>query len=211
MQTNYDFCLSEVLKSEGGYTNDPNDAGGPTNYGITLKDYQAYVKKTGTATDVKNMTVAQAKNIYKSKYWNAVNGDNLPSGVDYTVFDYGVNSGVSRANRIYAQFKTLKPEDIINKINDERLTFLHGIRGGSDWTHFGKGWASRVSRVRNDSLRLAKSIGSTAAAASGGAVVAGGAAMAATPHTYWPFIAAGVGAVMIIACFVYLIHEYNKS
>ena len=92
--TNYNYALEQVLLSEGGYTNDPRDPGGPTNFGITIYDYRAYINHAGTATDVKNMTKAQAAAIYKSKYWDAVNGDNLPSGVDYCVSDYGVlNSG----------------------------------------------------------------------------------------------------------------------
>lgn len=208
MKSNYQFCLTEVLKSEGGYTNDPRDPGGPTNFGITLVDYRMYIKKTGTATDVKNMTKAQAMAIYKAKYWNAVNGDSLPSGVDYTVFDYGVNSGVTRANRVYKQFANLKPVDCINKINDERLNFLHGLK---TWPTFGKGWSSRVSRVRADSLKLASSVGGAASAAAGGAIVAGGTAMATTPHHYWPWIISGMAAVAVISGVIYLVHEYNKG
>src|SRR6266700_411770 len=100
MKNNYDDCLARVLKSEGGYTNDPRDPGGPTNFGITIADYRSYINRNATASDVRRMKIDQAKTIYKSKYWDKVNGDNLPSGVDYTVFDYGVNSGINRANRV---------------------------------------------------------------------------------------------------------------
>lgn len=152
MQSNYNYSLQQVLKSEGGYTNDPKDPGGPTNYGITIADYRMYVNKNGTANDVKNMHLADAQSIYRSKYWNKVNGDKLPSGVDYCVFDYGVNSGVSRANKIYAQLKTNDPVKTINAICDERLRFLQSLR---TWSHFGKGWGSRVASVRQNSLKLA--------------------------------------------------------
>lgn len=42
------------------------------------------------------MKVDEAKSIYRSKYWNAMRGDELPTGVDYCVFDYAVNSGTGR-------------------------------------------------------------------------------------------------------------------
>ena len=43
MKSNYNDCLTRLLKDEGGYTNNPNDSGGPTNYGITLADYRKYI------------------------------------------------------------------------------------------------------------------------------------------------------------------------
>lgn len=150
---NFSDILDKVLVSEGGYGYDPVDPGGPTKYGITIYDVRSYVKKNATSLDVKNLTLAQAKEIYKSKYWDKVNGDALPSGVDYTVFDYGVNSGVSRANRVYSRLKTDSPISTINAVNDERMAFLHSLR---TWPHFGRGWKSRVDSVRQYSLQLAK-------------------------------------------------------
>lgn len=189
MKQNYDFCLKEVLKSEGGYTNDPRDPGGPTNFGITLADYRAYINRSGTAVDVKNMTIDQAKTIYKSKYWDKVNGDNLPSGVDYSVFDYGVNSGVSRALRIFNKYKQSVPVKCINQINDERLSFLQAL---PTWSAFGKGWGSRVARVRHDSITLASK--TTPVANAGAAVAVGAGGAMAYFHEYWPY---GLAAIAV--------------
>lgn len=213
MKNNYDFIIKEVLKSEGGYTDDPSDSGGATNFGITIADYRKYINKNGTPDDVRNMTVDQAKIIYKQRYWNAVGGDSLPSGVDYTVFDYGVNSGVSRANRVYNQFKTEKDTSVlINKINDERLHFLQNLAVSQPKNQkFLRGWTNRVSRVRADSLRLAKSIAGAASSAAGGAVVAGGTAIATTPHHYWPWIIGGIVITCAVAGLWYLIHKYRKT
>lgn len=152
MKSNFNDCLARVLKDEGGYTNDPQDPGGPTNYGITLKDVQLYVKKNATASDVKALTLDQAKTIYRSKYWNSLDCDNLPSGVDYTCFDYGVNSGLGRPRKALQRFKSLSGTKLINAINDERMTFLQGL---NTYARFGKGWAARVSRVRSHSIELA--------------------------------------------------------
>lgn len=210
MKNNYDYCLREVLKSEGGYTNDPNDKGGPTNFGITIADYKKYINANGTAEDVKNMTVEQAKNIYKTRYWDSIDGDNLPSGVDYCVFDYGVNSGPSRALKVKNQFKDVTdPVDLINKICDERLRFMHNIRGGKDWAVFGKGWQRRVDGVRANSIKLTKGTSSSTVAA--GTVVAAGAGAAATaPHNYLPWIIGGTFLIAFIAFLVFDIYSYRQ-
>lgn len=168
MKSNYNDCLQRLLKDEGGYSNNPNDDGGPTNFGITLQDYRKYINKTGTATDVKNMTVDQAKVIYKTKYWDALDCDTLPSGVDYTVFDYGVNSGLARPRNDLKKFKDKTNADLINAINDERVTFLRVIGVGHN-AGFVNGWMARVKRVRAYSLSLNSNKDNT----SGPAVAAG--------------------------------------
>lgn len=148
MKQNYNDCLTRLLKDEGGYTNNPNDSGGPTNFGITLADYRKYINKSGTASDVKNMTVAEAKAIYKPKYWDALGCDSLESGVDYSVFDYGVNSGLGRPKKVLQRFGSKKGNDLIDAINDERMIFLQGIGSGKN-SVFMAGWTARVKRVRS--------------------------------------------------------------
>jgi lysozyme family protein/microcystin-dependent protein len=171
MRLSYDQCLERVLAREGGYTNDPRDPGGPTNFGITIYDYRKYVKPAATAADVKRMSLAEAKRIYRSKYWDALGCDDLPAGVDYTVFDYGVNSGIGRAGKvvrrvlgvsdadwrvnadIVAALKKAEPSKVIVAINDERLQFLKSLRS---WSAFGVGWGRRVAEVKAFSLELAR-------------------------------------------------------
>ena len=146
MKSNFNDCVERVLKDEGGYSNDPADSGGATNLGITQKE---------TTKDVRTLTVADAKNIYKSKYWDACNCDNLSSGVDYTVFDYGVNSGVGRSKKVLQKFKSLEGNELIDAINNERTAFLQALaaRRTKD-QKFLKGWLARVNRVRNYSHYL---------------------------------------------------------
>ena len=96
----YDEALRRLLAHEGGYVNHPSDPGGPTNFGITLADYRRYRKPDATVADVRAMKVDEAKAIYRAKYWNAQRCDELPAGVDYSIFDYGVNSGVGRSGKV---------------------------------------------------------------------------------------------------------------
>src|SRR5262249_38714054 len=98
--SSYDEALARVLEHEGGYSNDPGDPGGPTKYGITIFDARAYWKRDATAADVRAMPLDVAKRIYKEKSWNGMRWEELPAGVDYAVFDYGVNSGIGRAAKV---------------------------------------------------------------------------------------------------------------
>src|SRR6185312_9138273 len=96
----YEEALRRVLAHEGGYSNHPDDPGGPTNFGITLADYRKYVKPDATAADVRAMRVEEARAIYRRRYWDAQACDDLPAGVDYALFDYGVNSGIGRSGKV---------------------------------------------------------------------------------------------------------------
>lgn len=165
----YDDALRRLLAHEGGYSNHPSDPGGPTNFGITIFDYRKYVKPHATAADVRAMQVAEAKAIYRAKYWDAMRCDELPAGVDYSVFDYAVNSGTGRAPKVVQRClgiavsgriddATLRAagqapaRQLIAAICDERLRFLQGLR---TWPVFGNGWGRRVAEVRAAALAMA--------------------------------------------------------
>ncbi len=168
--SSYDQALRRLLTHEGGYSNDARDPGGPTNFGITLADYRRYLKPDADAADVRAMGVEDAKAIYRAHYWNALRCDELAAGLDYALFDYGVNSGIGRAAKVLARLLGL-PDDgrmsdaaiaaagaapasaLIGQICDERLAFLKGLR---TWPVFGAGWGRRVAEVRAAALAMAK-------------------------------------------------------
>ena len=165
----YDEALRRLLAHEGGYTNHPSDPGGPTNYGITIVDYRKFVKPSATASDVRAMKLDEAKSIYRARYWAAQRCDDLPPGVDDSVFDYGVNSGIGRSGKVLRRvvglsdntsvvtdevLKAVTKRDakaVVVAINDERLRFLKGLK---TWPVFGAGWARRVAEVKAFSLSL---------------------------------------------------------
>ena len=172
---NYDASLARLLVHEGGYSNHPSDPGGPTNYGITIHDYRKYIDRNGTAADVRAMTVEQARLIYRRRYWDVQRCDQLPPGVDYATFDYGVNSGIGRSGKVLRRVLGLSdgtsaitdeviaaagrrdPKVLVSAICDERLAFLRGL---GTWPTFGRGWGRRVAEVRGgrpgDGRRLAR-------------------------------------------------------
>jgi len=169
MDRNFNRAVDAVLKHEGGFVNHPADPGGATNKGITIANFRRYVKPTGTVGDLKALTTDQAKTVYRRMYWDAVHGAELPDGVDFAVFDFGVNSGPDRAIKYLQRIAgvaqdgrigpaTLKAvraiphAKLINDYQDARLAFLKGLK---IWGTFGKGWSRRVSEVRSLALSMA--------------------------------------------------------
>jgi lysozyme family protein len=95
-----DDIIDVILKYEGGFTNNPNDRGGPTNFGITAADYGRWLGESAAATadEVRNMSQAVARQIYKKWYiadpgFDAVADDKLR----LVLVDSGVLFGTARA------------------------------------------------------------------------------------------------------------------
>lgn len=170
MRKNFNPAMEILFRHEGGYSNHPKDPGGPTKYGITMKNLQRWEKRKVSIRDVKNVTKEKARRIYKSWYWDKVKADQMPSGVDYVVFDFGVNAGPSRSAKTLQ--KTLgvsvdgiigpqtlgairkKPSSfIINDFSKRRLSFYRGLR---TFKYFGRGWTRRTKEARKFALKLSK-------------------------------------------------------
>ena len=85
MKTTFEEIIKDVLKHEGGYVNDPHDAGGETNFGIAKRWYPNI--------DIKNLTKEQAKKIYHQDYWRPGKCDEVPPQLRHIYFDMCVNFG----------------------------------------------------------------------------------------------------------------------
>jgi lysozyme family protein len=159
MRQNYSAAFRWMQAHEGGYVNHPDDPGGATNRGVIQRVYDAFRRANGVATrSVREITDEEVQQIYRNQYWNPVRGDDLPSGVDYAVFDFAVNSGVSRAvtylQRVVGveddghlgeitldAVRSKRPEDVILALCNARMRFLKRLR---HWPTFGRGWTRRV-------------------------------------------------------------------
>jgi lysozyme family protein len=161
------LALDLVFGHEGGYSNVATDRGGPTKYGITHRTLAAYRRVDAvSAEQVKALTKAEAERIYRAHYWRDVAGDDLPVGLDYAVFDFGVNSGPRTAVKVLQRVlgmveidgvvgrKTIAaaqnyPKGLRQLIRDyceARMDFLRGLTNRS--TGFpanGRGWTIRVT------------------------------------------------------------------
>jgi lysozyme family protein len=95
-----DDIINLILKYEGGYTNNPNDHGGPTNFGITAADYGRWLRQTTAATpdQVRTMDVVTARQIYTQWYIKAPGFDQVADmNLRLVLADSGVLFGVKRS------------------------------------------------------------------------------------------------------------------
>lgn len=149
----FEEAVRVILDLEGGYSNNPRDPGGETNFGIA--------KKWHPDLDVKNMSRKDAMDIYKEEYWNAMSLEFFPPSLRLMLFDCAVNQGVTKAkefactafgiSRYYRldklYFDTLPSTDIkpaLIRIAQLRLNAYYSTK---NYDTFGKGWLSRLMFV----------------------------------------------------------------
>jgi len=168
MTDNFDLCLTLLLAHEGGFVNHPQDPGGMTNLGVTARVWEEWLGRPVSEKEMRALTPLMVKPLYKRKYWDAIRGDELVSGVDYVVFDVAVNSGAGRAikflqgcvgvtvdggfgPRTLAAVNEQDPERLIELYCAKRLEFLQTLR---TFETFGKGWSRRVAEVKVKALAM---------------------------------------------------------
>lgn len=148
----FDLAFDRLLGSEGGYSNNPEDPGGETNWGVSKREYPTI--------DIKNLTRGQAKLIYLRDFWMKINADTLYDGVGFQAFDFAVNSGIGTAIRYLqravgvaddgywgpvstAAAAAMSESDTIMRLNAERLDFMTRLK---NWPNASRGWARRIAQ-----------------------------------------------------------------
>lgn len=250
MLTNYQPFIDRVIhRYEGGYGWNKKDPGGPTKYGITCYDLAAHRHERMSSMSawvepVKALELSEAEVIYRTKYALAVRFDDLPSGVDAVMLDYGINSGCGRPIRVarrlvglpdggfdvalHDRLQTCNAKKFITAMNEERIKFMHTIRGGTAWAEFGHGWGARVADLETYCQRLAAKVATqedvdltqivtpkatnvakTATSATAGGAIAstGGMFAAGQPWTY----ALGAGAATIAGGILYELWQEHRA
>lgn len=162
----FDISLGRVLKHEGGYVHDSLDSGGRTNLGVTQAVWEEFVGHPVSEADMRNLTVEKVSKLYKQRYWDRVQADKLPKGVDYVVFDFAINAGVGRAvktlqstvgatpdgiigNGTLASVNAMDAKELVNQYSDARVDFYQGIVAKKpDQARFIRGWLNRVEDAR---------------------------------------------------------------
>jgi lysozyme family protein len=148
----FNYAVNEVLRSEGGYSNDANDPGGETNFGISKRAYPG--------VDIANLTKEEAIAIYYRDYWLASKCDRLPPALASVVFDAAVNQGVERASRMLQaalgvtvdgiigpqtiQRANMIPKTAVVDFTTQRILHYAGL---PTFGRYGKGWVSRAVRT----------------------------------------------------------------
>lgn len=168
MRANFAEALQALLKHEGGYVNHPADPGGMTNLGVTKRVWEEWVGHSVTEKVMRDLKPEDVAPLYKRKYWDKVQGDSLPDGVDLAVFDAAVNSGPGRAAKWLQEMvgakadgfigpqtlttvEQIDPKKLVADYNAHRMAFLKGL---PTFPTFGKGWSNRVAAVTTEALAM---------------------------------------------------------
>ena len=162
MKDNWEKSFELMLASEGGYVNHPSDPGGMTNLGVTKRVWEEWVGRESNEKEMRSLTPEMVAPLYKRKFWDACKCDELPTGVDYLVFDFAVNAGPGRSAKILqtavgvpadggigpitlAAVKAQDPTELIQKFSDAKEAFYRSL---NTFETFGKGWLNRVAAVK---------------------------------------------------------------
>ena len=169
MKENFDKSLALILKHEGLYIDHPQDPGGATMKGITLATFTDFKGRAMSKEELRAISDADVRAIYKSRYWDAVRADELKPGVDLLAFDMAVNKGVGRAAKLMqraagvaedgalgpksmAAINALDAADFIAKVSEARRDFYKSLK---TFPVFGKGWLRRVDETEKEALHAA--------------------------------------------------------
>ena len=149
---NFQHCIDRILAEEGGQSNHPADPGGLTKFGISQHAYPTL--------DMAHLTLADAEALYRRDYWQPIQGDQLPPGLDLLMLDCAINQGVITAIRLLQEAVGVTVDGIIGPVTlahahqamPELLVDYGALRA---WRYeinrnedaFGKGWFRRLFRL----------------------------------------------------------------
>ena len=171
-KSKFNSIIDKNLEHEGGYVNDKNDRGGETKYGITkpfMEEYK-YAMPDGKAKPIKDLTVEDAKLLYKAM-WDRYNlGYIRDKDLAYVIYDYMINS--------YAGTAAKRVQEILNtrgaalkvdgQIGEKSLNAIHNsdykwlideiiknrhhhyreqVRKDSTQHQFYAGWMNRLNKI----------------------------------------------------------------
>jgi lysozyme family protein len=123
----FDDALERVLFWEGGFSNHPDDPGGPTNYGITQRTLSHFRGRFVHEEELRSLTPADAAPLYEKEYWRECRCQELPDGVDLLVFDCAVNQGPDRAKRLLQRAVTVAEDGILGPVTMKATSLQNRI------------------------------------------------------------------------------------
>jgi uncharacterized protein (TIGR02594 family) len=174
----FNHAFAHVLEMEGGWTDDPYDPGGPTNFGITLATYArdrgielTAANYAALKAELKSIAPATVRRIYRERYWLPASCVLMPPALGFFHFDAAVNQGVTGAARL---LQDAVGAEIDGEIGPETLGKAAALpisetlalyaearrqhyRSLATFWRFGKGWLTRVDRTLEAATEIARS------------------------------------------------------
>ena len=158
--------LDYIFEVEGGFTDDENDRGGKTNWGITEEEAREF----GYTGDMRNLTKDFAKNIYLKKYYLGNKLDKVVNDkVALSICDWAVNSGRNGTknaqiainqltnanldvdgiigNKTLEALNIADPEKFLEVYHNlQRIYYKGKVEADNTQERFLTGWLNRVQR-----------------------------------------------------------------
>ncbi len=150
----FQSCIKIILAEEGGLSNHRRDPGGLTQYGISQRSYPGI--------NIAALTLADAMAIYRRDYWNLIQGNDLPVGLDLLMLDCAINQGPVTAIKLLQEATGIQQDGIIGPVTlsaaeDTMPHVMIVFAALRAWRYeinrnedvFGKGWFLRLFRLFN--------------------------------------------------------------
>lgn len=164
----YKKLVPFILRWEGGFCNRVEDAGGPTNKGVTLTTFRQYYGSSKTVDDLKKITDEQWGHIFKTGYWDKCKADQINSqSIANIIVDWAYMSGVSTAVKGVQRLLGCKDDGIIgpktlaaingcmwqmqlfHEIQKTRMNFyLNLVARKPSQSVFLRGWTNRLNALK---------------------------------------------------------------
>ena len=161
-----ELLMPKILQWEGGFVNDPLDAGGATNKGVTLTTFRQFYGRDATVEQLKNITDEQWLHIFKSGYWDKWKADNIENqSIANIVVDWAWGSGAATSIKQVQKILGVAVDGIVGddtltainiagqrslfvKIHNRRIEFVENIvKRDPSQARFLKGWKNRINSL----------------------------------------------------------------
>jgi lysozyme family protein len=151
--SSFDDAWTALVGNEGGYSNNPNDPGGETMWGIT----ERVARAAGYTGAMRDLPQDEAKAIAKKLYWDPLKLDQFDPRVGFQILDANYNGGHPviwmqgaagvkvdgvLGPQTVAAVQATNPLVFILRWNALRLNYFTSLKG---WPTFGKGWTRRIA------------------------------------------------------------------
>jgi lysozyme family protein len=171
-RANFERAQAIIRDFEGGFTNDPKDPGGATNFGITQETLSRWRKRPVSEAEVAAMTYEEAKEIFFAEYWSRSSCDAMPGPLALPVYNIAVHAGVGTAARFLQlalnsngasvtvdggiggeTLGAIKQVPLPELISDLIDLYEARLRAHKEFAHFKNGFLNRVTRLRTEAER----------------------------------------------------------
>lgn len=148
--SDFTIRMETAGRADGWYTNDQNDPGGETKWGICAR--------YNPGVDIKRLTRDGALEIFHDKYWVPCSCEEMPPRVAIAVFDCAVIPGPDRAIAMLQEAAGVSQDGLVGQatiraahgMGDEQIAVMLAARAKffatrKKFDRYGDGWLKRMA------------------------------------------------------------------